>query len=96
MDKKIPITEDLSNYIESLDYTADALRTLLVDAAERNLQTSPAFVNWEQKYIDAVSQFRVAKAQLEKQFVIPAIGNSTVNWSLDYSTHTMTIEEVAP
>lgn len=94
MEKKIPITEDLSNYLESLDYTADALRTLLIDAAERGLQATPAFAEWEQRYIDAVSQFRLAKAQLEKQFVIPVVGDKTVNWSLDYGTHVVTISEV--
>ena len=37
METKILISEELSNYIEGLSYSAASLRDLLLDAAERGL-----------------------------------------------------------
>ena len=92
--KKVQITEALSNYIESLDYTVEALRTLLCDAAARGLQESPAFASWERQYIDAVSRFSIAKSKIAEQFVLPLSGDGAAKWTLDYASHVLTIEEV--
>lgn len=94
METKILISEELSNYIEGLSYSAASLRDLLLDAAERGLQWSPAFERWEQKYIETDAEFQVAKGQLEREYVLPKIGDKRVNWTLDYNTRTVTIVEV--
>lgn len=94
MKRNIPISEEMANYVESLDYSVSALRTLLVDAAERHLDTSPAFARWERKYLDVSAEFEVAKDNLVKRYVLPMVGDAPVNWHLDYGTYIITIEEV--
>lgn len=91
--RTVYIPEDLSSYIESLDYSTNAIRTLLVDAAERNLQDNPVFQRWEKKYEEMHSAFCIAKNELESKYVKPLIvDGQNVEWHLDYTTCIVTIK----
>lgn len=94
MKKQITIPEEVSNYIEALDYSTESLRELLLDAAERGIQGTEAYDRWEQMYTDSYAEFQVAKAQFEKDYVAPFRDGSRVNWRLDYNTSTLTLTEV--
>lgn len=95
MEKKVKIDEHLCTYIESLTYTAKSLRLLLVDAAERGLDSSPAFERWENKYTEATMELEIAKRQMEKQFVVPAAEGKKFRWNLDFDSMEVSIFEVA-
>lgn len=90
----IKLPEDMSNYIEALDYDVRALRDLLCTAAERGIESSEAYAHWEQEYLLKSAEFQVAKAEMERNFVTPHADGARVSWFLDYATHSLTIEEV--
>ena len=90
--KKTYVTHGLAEYIEALDYTKSAMKTLLIDAAERGIQDTEAFKRWEQRYEDATAEFAIAKAQIERDYVLPLVGDVRCNWSLSYHDAELTIE----
>ena len=74
---KIQIEAELSNYIESLHYDRNSIQELLLMAAKQGLKDT--------------DEYEVAKATLEREFIIPAVGNAAVDWVLDFSTATVTV-----
>lgn len=94
MEKKVKVDEQLCTYIESLTYTAGSMRLLLVDAAERGLDSSPVFDKWERKYTEANMELEIAKRQLEKQFVVPTAEGKRFRWSLDFDSAEVSIEVI--
>ena len=74
---KIQIEAELSNYIESLHYDRNSIQELLLMAAKQGLKDTDAYNAW--------------KATLEREFIIPAVGNAAVDWVLDFSTATVTV-----
>lgn len=88
-----PVEAELANYIEGLDYDVRALRELLCEAAERNLNGKDAYAAWEQKYLDRYSELCLAKSELEKEYVLPAAEGRKVVWNLDYGSQELTIRE---
>ena len=42
-------------------------------------------------YLGKSKEYEIAKATLEREFIIPAVGNAAVDWALDFSTATVTV-----
>lgn len=90
-EKKIYVEEDLVNYIEKLDYEQNSIRRLLIDAAERGIQSTSAFSRWEEQYKEAFMAFEVAKIELEKKYIRPYLNGGKGDWTLDYDSRVLTI-----
>lgn len=93
MKKVIDVSTDLVNYLERLDYDQQATRFLLIDAVERGLDNGATFERWEQKYRESYAAFCVAKAEVEREYVLPLFGDKKVAWNLDYHTCKLTVVE---
>lgn len=88
---KIQIDTELSNYIESLHYDRSAIQDLLLMAAKQGLKDTDAYDAWMQDYLKKSKEYEVAKAELERNYVIPAAGSAAVSWTLYFSTATVTV-----
>ena len=88
---KIQIEAELSNYIESLHYDKNAVRELLLMAAKQGLKDTDAYNAWMQDYHGKSKEYEIAKATLEREVIIPKIGDAVVDWTLDFSTATVTV-----
>lgn len=88
---KIQIEAKLSNYIESLHYDRNSIQELLLMAAKQGLKDTDAYNAWMKDYLGKSKEYEIAKATLEHEFIIPAVGNAAVDWVLDFSTATVTV-----
>lgn len=88
---KIQIEAELSNYIESLHYDRNSIQELLLMAAKQGLKDTDAYNAWMKDYLGKSKEYEIAKATLERGFIIPAVGNAAVDWVLDFSTATVTV-----
>ena len=88
---KIQIEAELSNYIESLHYDRNSIQELLLMAAKQGLKDTDAYNAWMKDYLGKSKEYEIAKATLECEFIIPAVGNAAVDWALDFSTATVTV-----
>lgn len=88
---KIQIEAELSNYIESLHYDRNSIQELLLMAAKQGLKDTDAYNAWMKDYLGKSKGYEIAKATLEREFIIPAVGNAAVDWVLDFSTATVTV-----
>ena len=88
---KIQIEAELSNYIESLHYDRNSIQELLLMAAKQGLKDTDAYNAWMKDYLGKSKEYEIAKATLEREFIIPAVGNAAVDWVLDFSTATVTV-----
>ena len=86
---KIQIEAELSNYIESLHYDRNSIQELLLMAAKQGLKDTDAYNAWMKDYLGKSKEYEIAKATLEREFIIPAVGNAAVDWVLDFSTATV-------
>lgn len=88
---KIQIEAELSNYIESLHYDRNSIQELLLMAAKQGLKDTDAYNAWMKDYLGKSKEYEIAKVTLEREFIIPAVGNAAVDWVLDFSTTTVTV-----
>jgi hypothetical protein len=88
---KIQIEAELSNYIESLHYDRNSIQELLLMAAKQGLKDTDAYNAWMKDYLGKSKEYEIAKVTLEREFIIPAVGNAAVDWVLDFSTATVTV-----
>lgn len=88
---KIQIEAELSNYIESLHYDRNSIQELLLMAAKQGLKDTDAYNAWMKDYLGKSKEYEIAKATLERELIIPAVGNEAVDWVLDFSTATVTV-----
>ena len=88
---KIQIEAELSNYIESLHYDRNSIQELLLMAAKQGLKETDAYNAWMKDYLGKSKEYEIAKVTLEREFIIPAVGNAAVDWVLDFSTATVTV-----
>ena len=87
----IQIEAELSNYIESLHYDRNSIQELLLMAAKQGLKDTDAYNAWMKDYLGKSKEYEIAKVTLEREFIIPAVGNAAVDWVLDFSTATVTV-----
>ena len=90
---KIVVPEELSTYIESLDYEVQARKSLITFAMTKGLVNTEAFNKCHTEYREFFMQFETAKQELYKKFVEEKWGGKNVNWTLYYSDHCIEITE---
>ena len=89
----VQVPWSLTNYIEKLDYEYNSMKELLVDAASRGIGSTAAYERWENKYKEAYAAYGIAKAQIEKEYVLPNTKGKKCTWSLEYSSGDLKITE---
>lgn len=89
---KITIPEDVVNDIQVKDFTYNAAKDVIAGLIESHsvdlddrIIGSPVFVGYQQKMIDAKTEFEKSKDDMINQFVKDDIKDSIVNWNLNYS-----------
>ena len=86
--------ERIISYLEDLSYEVDAHKDLLSFMIRTNIKPdNDSFRAYHEEYVRFFSQYETAKKEFAQQYVIPVAGDK-VNWSLDFSTHEVTIESV--
>lgn len=96
MFQSIIIDNELKNYIESLDYEYQSRKDLIVFMLANNMNiNTESFQKYQNEMTEYFIKFNIAKQELEKKYIKPVIGDHVVNWSLDYATNTLSIEEIA-
>lgn len=89
MEKKIKIEEEMSNYIERLQYEKNARENLCAFLIRQGLSQTEDFKYYHDEYKDAYIQYEMAKKELEDKYV-PKKGT---RWELNFSTSEITIYE---
>ena len=82
MKKVIP--EELSNYIESLDYETQAYKNVIAFLSRDKFADEANLKFYTELYDKAYASFEIAKREMAESQGI------TGDWSLDYATHTVT------
>lgn len=85
---KIQITEDLSNYLERLNYEVNSHKDLIAYGYLLGLNEDTNFKEYIDEYRDYYIEFEMAKKELENIYNI-----KNRKWTLDYASCILTIEE---
>lgn len=84
---KIRISDDLCNYIESLQYEVNARKDLCAFMIDHGMMESESFRKYHDEYIKCNAEYNVAKNTLTKEYGIKG------SWNLDFDTRELTYEE---
>jgi hypothetical protein len=96
MFEPIKVDESVRDYVESLDYEYSSRKDAITFMLSNNMNiNTDAFRAYQKEMAEFSAMFNTAKREIEKQYVLPIIGDKKVTWTLDYSTCILTIEEVA-
>lgn len=82
MTKVIP--EQLSNYIESLDYEVQAYKNLIAFLSRDKFVDEANLKHYTDLYAKSFASFEIAKREMAESQGLSG------EWSLDYATHTVT------
>lgn len=89
MEKKIKITEGLSNYIEGLQYELEATKDIIAFLCRDELVDKTALEYYHNKCTDLYTAYELAKKELADVY------NITGRWTLDFSDATITVFDKA-
>lgn len=85
---------EIVNYLESLSMEIAARQDVVAFMLDRGMDTGSAqFKAYHRELVEFKVQFEAAKKKLEEEFVIPNADGKTVNWSLDYESGVLTVED---
>ena len=93
--KVIKIEEAVRDYVEGLDYEYSVRRDLVSFMLSNNMSTdTDAFKKYQTEMAEYNAKFKIAKNEIEKQYILPIIGDKKVRWVLNYDTAEVTITVV--
>ena len=86
--------ESVVEYVEGLTYEVDSRKSIIAFMLEHNMDRSTeAFQQYHKEYREYFAELNIAKAQIERDYVLPASNGKKVFWSLDFMTGELTIED---
>ena len=86
----VEVPEELTSYIESLNFEVEARRSLINYCMGHGINPeNPVFQRYHDEYVDFFIQYEEAKAEITDKYVKNDYPNS--NWVLDFGTSTLTI-----
>ncbi len=88
----IKIPEDVSSYLESLQYECNARADLIAFMVRQGLQDAEGFKKYHTEYVDFHAQFELAKQEMEEKYLKPEVPGP-FTWALDFRTHEVTIKD---
>ena len=92
---QIKIDNELSNYIESLQYEKDRTNEIMAFMLSHDYDThTSAFRQWNHDNQEAYVKYQEAKNELENQYIHnrPEFKGKKVKWNLDFSNKILTVE----
>lgn len=92
--KIITVSDGDRDRVQRADIERSARRDIIIYLMEQgdNIQISPERrAEYQKEYDEKYFEFEQAKAYIEREYVMPAVNNKAVNWSLDYATCEVTI-----
>lgn len=88
----VNIDTKIRDYIEGLDYELASRKELVAYMLENNMNVNTdSFKKYSAEMAEYSAKFKLAKKELEKQYVLPIIGDKKVSWKLDYASCELTI-----
>lgn len=90
--KIIKVEPAVRDYVEGLDYEYSTRRDLVAFMISNNMDTTTdSFVKYQKEMGEYNTKFKMAKQEIEDQYVKPVIGDSKVRWVLNYRDCELTI-----
>ena len=83
---RIPVTTELSDYVESLMYECEARRDLCAFMVDRGMSGTEHFEKYHDAYLKANAEYAVAKRELSEM-----AGNKG-KWHLDFGKKELVVE----
>lgn len=93
-EKKITIDQNVSNYVEALQYDVEGLRQLMTQL--HPAETSQDILEyWKNAYLAKFQEYTLAKQEIEKAVRESGVidNSKPFSWSLDFGTCEVTIEQ---
>ena len=93
------ISNEVANYIESLDYEISARKELISFMIKNNIDVDgDAFKKYHEELVEYIKEFNLAKKELEESikhnFKTDETYPNGFNWTLDYRTALVTVSEM--
>lgn len=92
---KIKINEDMSNYLERLNFEVNAkeriVKSMLSDTSNTNLMENENFLKYQERYEISFSEYELAKQEIENMIPKHLRDNHSLNWNLDFLTQILSI-----
>lgn len=87
MTKIVKIPEDVRDRIQALQYETDSRKDLLgFMVANDYAIAGESFSTYHEEYQNYFVQYSIAKEEMQKQYLEPAVDGKLLNWNLDFST----------
>lgn len=91
----IKIPEEVCLAVQQFDVEYCSRRDIIVYIMQNDINIPQERMSrYQKEYEDKYFSFEAAKNSIEKEYVIPVTEGRKCNWSLDYSTSTITINFV--
>lgn len=90
----ITIPQEVSEYLEFLNYETNALQDLLVRMSLFDTNIKTELQNyWTDRYISTYTEYELAKKELEQEYIQPQLNdNEYVNWKLNFDSCEVVIQ----
>lgn len=90
--KVIKVEPSVRDYVEGLDYEYSTRRDLVAFMISNNMDTTTdSFEKYQKEMGEYSVKFKLAKQEIEDQYVKPIIGDKKVRWVLNYRDCELTI-----
>lgn len=92
--KKVITIEDENavSTLEAFNYEMSSRRDLLASMVQMGVSPSDDnFQAYHKEYEEAYVKYEAAKADFERNFVRPHVGDQKLNWNLDFQSRELTI-----
>lgn len=91
----IEIKEELSNYIERLNFEVNAkeriVKSMLGDNSYNNLMENDNFLKYQEKYEVAFAEYEIMKQELMNMIPQNLRDGHQLSWNLDFATRELSI-----
>lgn len=92
---EIEIDEELSNYIESLQYETDSRKDIIIYMITNNMDLNTEVgKQYQKEYSNFYNELAVAKDNLSQMYIRsnPKFADKDVTWNLDFHSHTLYVK----
>ena len=88
----IHITDEEVSNVQKCDIERCSRRDIITHIIQNGLTVNPErFDTYQKDYDEKYYAFENAKSEIEKKYVLPAVGGRRCDWNLDYNSNTLTI-----
>lgn len=85
--RKVPVTTEMRDYVESLMYELDARRDLCAFMIDHGMDGTERFEKYHDAYLKANAEYAIAKGELAK------LAGEGKRWRLDFENCELVVED---